>query len=111
MVGTWVIANVWALFGKLGFISAPDPDQIGGLHAVAFSIGVFPAIAWAYVQGLTKKLLNAGAIVPSLKTQLPIRDLDGLTGGAADVRNPHGLSIRQGLRGSSDARRLEERDR
>ncbi len=79
VVGTWVIANVWALFGKLGLTTVPDPDQVGGLHAVAFTIGVFPAIAWAYVQGLTKKLLNAGAIVPSLKTQLPISDLDGLT--------------------------------
>jgi hypothetical protein len=79
VVGTWVIANVWALFGKLSFMTVADADKSGGLDAVAFTIGVFPAIAWAYVQGLTKKLLNAGAVVPSLKTQLPISDLDGLT--------------------------------
>jgi hypothetical protein len=79
VVGTWVIANVWALFGNLGFMTVADANRSGGLDAVAFTIGVFPAIAWAYVQGLTKKLLNAGAVVPSLKTQLPISDLDGLT--------------------------------
>jgi len=79
VVGTWVIANVWALFGNLGFMTAADADKSVGLDAVAFTIGVFPAIAWAYVQGLTRKLLNAGAVVPSLKTQLPISDLDGLT--------------------------------
>lgn len=79
VVGTWVIANVWALFGTLSLVTVADAEKSGGLFAVAFTIGVFPAIAWAYVQGLTKKLLNAGAVVPSLKTQLPISDLDGLT--------------------------------
>jgi hypothetical protein len=79
VVGTWVISAVWLLFGKLGFVTVVDVDTSGGLDAVAFTIGVFPAIAWAYIQGLTKKLLNAGVVVPSLKTQLPISDLDGLT--------------------------------
>lgn len=79
VVGTWVISDIWLLFGKLGFVTVADADKSGGLDAVAFTIGVFPAIAWAYIQGLTKKLVNAGNVVPSLKTQLPISDLDGLT--------------------------------
>jgi hypothetical protein len=49
------------------------------LVLTAFVVGVFPPVAWHYVQSVLKKVTFASVAVPSLSTQLPISDLDGLT--------------------------------
>lgn len=47
------------------------------LTVVGFVIGVFPQTAWQFVQAFTKKI--GGFFIPSLKTPLPLSELDGLT--------------------------------
>jgi len=46
---------------------------------VGFAIGVFPSLAWQFVQAALKKVTFAEFFIPSLSSQLPISDLDGLT--------------------------------
>jgi hypothetical protein len=71
VVGTWVVA-VLAQYEILKI----SPHT---LVIVGFAIGVFPSLAWQFVQAGLKKITFAGFFIPSLKTQLPISDLDGLT--------------------------------
>jgi hypothetical protein len=71
VVGTWVV-TVIAKYPVLKI----DPNT---LLIVGFAIGVFPSLAWQFVQAALKKVLVAGFFIPSLETQLPISDLDGLT--------------------------------
>jgi hypothetical protein len=46
---------------------------------IAFVIGVFPPVAWEYLRSVLKKTTFASSAVPSLSSELPISDLDGLT--------------------------------
>ncbi len=77
---TWVLVQIARVPGGLALgstdaIAAPEAT----LLVTGFVIGVFPAVAWQYVQGLLKVITRAAVVVPSLSTQLPISDLDGLT--------------------------------
>jgi hypothetical protein len=47
------------------------------LLVLGFTIGVFPRVGWQVIQSGLKRM--GSIIVPSLETQLPLRDLDGLT--------------------------------
>jgi hypothetical protein len=81
VLGTWVLERTWALAATLpaaagGVIPAPSNEA---LLLTAFVVGVFPPVAWHYVQAVLKKVTFASVAVPSLSTQLPISDLDGLT--------------------------------
>jgi uncharacterized membrane protein len=71
VVGTWVVAIITKY--KLLEINQQT------LLVVGFAIGVFPSLAWQFVQAALKKLTFAGFLIPSLNSQLPISDLDGLT--------------------------------
>jgi hypothetical protein len=66
----------WAVipWNSLGF---NDPQKSGKYLITGFVIGVFPRVAWQFVQSILKKL--TGWAIPSLKTELPVSDLDGLT--------------------------------
>ncbi len=77
---TWVLVQIARVPGGLALgsnepIAAPEAT----LLVTGFVIGVFPAVAWQYVQALLKMATRAAVVVPSLSTQLPISDLDGLT--------------------------------
>jgi hypothetical protein len=76
VIGTWVLMQAMPL---LDWTTIPDGYSNNVLTVMAFVVGVFPPIAWHYVQGLVKKITKAQDVVPSLETQLPISDLDGLT--------------------------------
>lgn len=76
VLGTWVLVQAWNAGEQL---AAQPTDGNDVLPVVAFVIGVFPAVAWQYVQSVVKKVTLASIAVPSLNTQLPISDLDGLT--------------------------------
>ncbi|MGH2701705.1 MAG: hypothetical protein ACRDJ2_08015 [Actinomycetota bacterium] len=69
VIGIWVVS---AIFNQV-------ETPVGGteLLTLGFVIGVFPRIAWQIVQVAYKKA--TGWIVQSLKTDLPVSDLDGLT--------------------------------
>ena len=76
LIGTWAAITALKAVGRA---------QTGGLSlaVLGFVIGVFPRVAWQFIQGLTKtiitKLPGMSAALPSLETQLPVSDLDGLT--------------------------------
>jgi uncharacterized membrane protein len=71
VVGTWVVAVISQY--KLLEVKTDT------LLIIGFVIGVFPSLAWQFVQAALKKITFAGFFIPSLSSQLPISDLDGLT--------------------------------
>lgn len=68
VIGTWVLVAVNAGTGVL---------TRSELFALAFAIGVFPLIIWQIIESVLMRV--AGLVLPSLRAQLPISDLDGLT--------------------------------
>jgi len=46
---------------------------------LGFVVGVFPTVVWQFLQSALKKVTFAEVVIPSLKAQLPLSDLDGLT--------------------------------
>jgi hypothetical protein len=77
---TWVLVQIARVPGGLALGSPVEPTASEAtLLVTGFVIGVFPAVAWQYVQALLKLVTRAAVVVPSLSTQLPISDLDGLT--------------------------------
>jgi hypothetical protein len=81
VLATWVLEHAWNLTVATTN-GAPAVDTLTSqrtLLVAAFVVGVFPQVAWQYVQAALKTVTMAKFIVPSLDTQLPISDLDGLT--------------------------------
>lgn len=72
VTGTWVVTASAASIN-------PKLQEGTSLLIVGFVIGVFPPIVWQFVQSAFKKVTGAGFFLPSLRSQLPISDLDGLT--------------------------------
>lgn len=75
VIGTW--AAITALKAS-GYYKGDEPM----LSVVGFVIGVFPRTAWQFIQGAWKTLLEkikASSILPSMQSELPVSDLDGLT--------------------------------
>ena len=64
VIGTWILMVVGGLDEKY-------------LLVAGFVFGVFPRVIWQIVASIFKK--TAGIIVPSMISQLPLSDLDGLT--------------------------------
>jgi hypothetical protein len=74
-IGTWVVTATAQPMGLMGLKLGEDSS---GLLVVGFVIGVFPPVVWQFAQSAFKRI-GAGFFLPSLKSQLPISDLDGLT--------------------------------
>ncbi len=70
VIGTWIVT---AAADGMGLMRGKS-----SLLIVGFVIGVFPPVVWQFVQSAFKKI-GAGFVLPSLQSQLPISDLDGLT--------------------------------
>jgi len=76
LIGTW--AAVTAIKA-----TAPKTSSFS-LAVLGFVIGVFPRVAWQFIQGFTKTIitkfkLGGTTVLPSLESRLPVSDLDGLT--------------------------------
>lgn len=76
VIGIWVVVeavgampSTWVMNGKESIEKS--------LCVMGFVIGVFPRVAWQVVQTTVKRI--GSIVVPSLQTQLPLSDLDGLT--------------------------------
>jgi hypothetical protein len=65
------VIGIWTVEAVVG-----QDDQFL-LQLLGFVFGMFPRIVWQFVATLFKRL--AGVIMPSLISQLPLSDLDGLT--------------------------------
>jgi hypothetical protein len=80
-IGAYVAVSLRIILSVIGIWTVETllSKQIGGtqLTVLGFVIGVFPQTAWQFVQASTKKI--GGYIIPSFKTPLPLRGLDGLT--------------------------------
>ena len=79
VIGTWVaVAAMSAMFKR--FNTSPiSPEATNQLLVLGFIIGVFPRVAWQIVGAAAKFIGGSLLRVPSLQTELPISDLDGLT--------------------------------
>ena len=70
VIGIWVVSAMASISGITG--------GQGSLYVIGFIIGVFPPIVWQFVQSAFKRI-GATFVLPSLRSELPISDLDGLT--------------------------------
>src|SRR5262249_9713808 len=78
VIGTWAaITTIKAIPG----VNVKENNT--SLLVVGFVIGVFPKIAWQFIQGAWKALMQqlglAKRILPSMESRMPVSDLDGLT--------------------------------
>ena len=78
IIAIWVAIEVIAIAPQGIMGSETQKHSIEKLLLVlGFGIGVFPRVGWQVIQSGLKRV--GSIIVPSLETQLPLRDLDGLT--------------------------------
>jgi len=70
------VAAIWILQGLAPFV-AKEPNT-GYLIAMGFVLGVFPRVILQMIEAAAKALVPS-ALLPSVKSDLPISDLDGLT--------------------------------
>jgi hypothetical protein len=74
LIGTWAAVTAIKATGRA-------PNDLS-LAVLGFVIGVFPRVAWQFIQGFTKTIMTKiklSAVLPSLESRLPVSDLDGLT--------------------------------
>ena len=71
-IGVWVAAHVLPFFAA---VSVSDDTKL----TIAFAIGAFPLIVWQLIAGMFKQLPFITFALPSLKTALPLSELDGLS--------------------------------
>ena len=75
VIGTWAAVMAIKTFKEANSAAKYLP-------VVGFVIGVFPRIAWQFIQGAAKalmRLLRMSSVLPSMESRLPLSDLDGLT--------------------------------
>src|SRR5215831_1282646 len=78
IIAIWVAIEVIAMAPEAIIGSETQKHSIEKfLLVLGFVIGVFPRVGWQVIQSGLKRV--GSVIVPSLETQLPLRDLDGLT--------------------------------
>jgi hypothetical protein len=78
VISIWVAVEVVAMAPEFLVASPQQKHSIEKfLLVLGFVIGVFPRVAWQVIQSGLKRI--GSIIVPALETQLPLRDLDGLT--------------------------------
>jgi len=77
VIGTWVAVKAITAIRK------DMRNESESSLLVGFVIGVFPRIAWQFIQGAFKALMRmlrlSDKILPSMESGLPVSDLNGLT--------------------------------
>ncbi|MDX2481027.1 MAG: hypothetical protein QNK24_11920 [Desulfuromusa sp.] len=76
VIGTWVVIEVANILNFSGGIGA---HRKAGLLVIGFVVGAFPPVAWQVIQSAFRTVTGARFFVPSLRTSMPVSDLDGLT--------------------------------
>ena len=79
VISTWIaVAAVSSMFDR--FTTTPlSTTAANQLLVLGFVIGVFPRVLWQLIRGAVKTFGGSVLRVPSLQTELPISQLDGLT--------------------------------
>jgi hypothetical protein len=77
------VLGTWAVVQAANVLKIPNLSQDGGeyqgLLVVGFVIGAFPPVAWQVIQSAFRKVTGAKYFVPSLSSEMPVSELDGLT--------------------------------
>lgn len=76
VIGTWIVIEVANI---LNFSGGVGEQRKAGLLVVGFVVGAFPPVAWQVIQSAFRTVTGARFFVPSLRTAMPVSDLDGLT--------------------------------
>jgi hypothetical protein len=76
VIGTWAVVQALSLLG-LGERAGGREHQ--ALLIIGFVIGAFPPVAWQVIRAAFRRVVPVEAVVPSLSSQMPVSDLDGLT--------------------------------
>jgi hypothetical protein len=78
VIGIWVVVEAVAMTPPAWLTSDQSKAQVEkSLLVLGFVLGVFPRVGWQVIQTSIKRVFSI--VVPSLQTQLPLSDLDGLT--------------------------------
>lgn len=77
VIGTWVVVATAAALPTSWLGNRDSAEYSSRLLVLGFVIGVFPRVAWQIIQKVTKDTF--GFFLSSLKTELPVNELDGLT--------------------------------
>lgn len=72
VIGAWLLQVVFSA-------DAIGREGAYWLLFASFVIGVFPPVLWRVMRDLSGRMLILGKVVPSLDSDLPLSDLDGLT--------------------------------
>jgi hypothetical protein len=77
VIGIWVVRECAPVISSV----LPQRSVITAesLNVIGFALGVFPQVAWQFVRKVLSKVTLAEVTLPSLSSQLPLSDLDGLT--------------------------------
>jgi hypothetical protein len=76
VIGAWAVIEAAPIL-KLGGQAGGDEHK--ALLLTGFVIGAFPPIAWQVIQAALRTVTFAKFIVPSLNSEMPVSELDGLT--------------------------------
>jgi len=76
ILGTWVVLEIAEGLPTQWNISTADG---AGLVVVSFVVGAFPPVAWQVITSAFRTITGARYFVPSLRSVMPVSDLDGLT--------------------------------
>ncbi|MGZ9059653.1 MAG: hypothetical protein ACXW14_10475, partial [Burkholderiaceae bacterium] len=77
VIGTWVVVECAKVLPAIATQVMAKPEET--LNVIGFVLGVFPQVAWQFVRKVLSKVTLAEVALPSLSSQLPLSDLDGLT--------------------------------
>ena len=73
------VVGVWVAIVALDALALSESLGQTGSLTFAFAVGAFPVIVWKLVSALTKNIPGMAVALPSLKSDLPLNKLSGLT--------------------------------
>ncbi len=71
------VIGAWAAYVALLVLKPTNAEEYAAI--IGFVIGVFPRIAWQFVSAAIRTFSFSWLLLPSLRSRLPLSDLDGLT--------------------------------
>jgi hypothetical protein len=83
IIGIWALVQALPIVTELPFVGDyieqnPSGDA-NSMLVIGFVIGAFPPLVWQIIQSAFKFLTGARFFVPSLRSVMPVNELDGLT--------------------------------
>ena len=76
VIGTWAILQGVTL---MDIMDKEINENSSQMLVIGFVIGAFPPVAWEMIQIAFRKATGAKYLVPSLSSEMPVSELDGLT--------------------------------